>query len=88
MAAILYFLGVFCVNRFTKSASIEVIVVSAVFSCAWVLEGINVMIMKAKTNNLYNFNNKFLPNWQERYLVFEKKRFLPNYIFAIAKAEL
>ena len=41
-----------------------------------------------KTNNLYSFNNKFLPKWQERYVVFEKKRFLPNYLFAIAKAEL
>lgn len=41
-----------------------------------------------KTNNLYQFNNKFLPIWQERYVVFEKKRYLPNYLFAIAKAEL
>ena len=41
-----------------------------------------------KTNNVYNFNNKFLPNWQERYFVFEKKRYLPSYLFAIAQAEL
>lgn len=41
-----------------------------------------------KTNNMYNFNNKFLPNWQERYIVFEKKRYLPNYLFAIVKTEL
>lgn len=41
-----------------------------------------------KTNNLYKFNNKFLPDWQERYFVFEKKRYLPNYMFAIAQTEL
>lgn len=40
------------------------------------------------TNTLYAFNNKFLPEWQERYIVFEKKRYLPNYLFAIAKVEL
>lgn len=42
----------------------------------------------ALSNKLYAFNNKFLPQWQERYFVFEKKRYLPNYLFAIAKAEL
>lgn len=41
-----------------------------------------------KTNNLYTFNNKFLPDWQERYIVFEKKRYLPNYLYAIVKTEL
>lgn len=41
-----------------------------------------------KTNNLYSFNNKFLPIWRERYFVFEKKRYLPNYIFAITQTEL
>lgn len=41
-----------------------------------------------KTHNLYEFNNKFLPEWKERYVAFEKKRYLPKYIFAIAKAEL
>lgn len=41
-----------------------------------------------KTNTLYNFNNKFLPTWQERYFVFEKKRYLPNYLFVIAQTEL
>lgn len=40
------------------------------------------------TNTLYKFNNKFSPSWKERYIVFEKKRYLPNYLFAIAKAEL
>jgi lysylphosphatidylglycerol synthetase-like protein (DUF2156 family) len=41
-----------------------------------------------KTNSLYMFNDKFLPEWKERYIVFEKKRYLPNYLFAIAKTEL
>jgi len=41
-----------------------------------------------KTNNLYNFNNKFLPSWHERYIAFEKMRYLPHYIVAIAKIEL
>ena len=41
-----------------------------------------------KTKNVYNFNNKFLPNWQERYIAFEKKRYLPNYLFAISRVEL
>jgi lysylphosphatidylglycerol synthetase-like protein (DUF2156 family) len=41
-----------------------------------------------KTNSLYTFNNKFLPSWQERYIVFEKKRHLPSFLFAIAKTEL
>jgi phosphatidylglycerol lysyltransferase len=41
-----------------------------------------------KTNSLYTFNNKFLPNWKDRYIVFEKKRYLPKYLFAIAKTEL
>jgi lysylphosphatidylglycerol synthetase-like protein (DUF2156 family) len=40
-----------------------------------------------RTNNLYNFNNKFLPIWQERYISFEKKRYLPAYLLAIAKIE-
>jgi lysyl-tRNA synthetase class 2 len=41
-----------------------------------------------KTNNLYYFNNKFMPDWQDRYVVFEKRRYLPNYLFAITKVEL
>ncbi|HWY80085.1 MAG TPA: phosphatidylglycerol lysyltransferase domain-containing protein [Candidatus Sulfotelmatobacter sp.] len=41
-----------------------------------------------KTNNIYHFNNKFLPHWQERYVAFEKKRYLPSYLLAIAKVEL
>jgi len=41
-----------------------------------------------KTNTIYTFNNKFLPYWQERYMVFEKKRYLPNYFYAVAKVEL
>ncbi len=40
------------------------------------------------TNTLYAFNNKFLPQWRERYIAFEKKRYLPNYLFAIASTEL
>ena len=39
------------------------------------------------TNNLYTFNNKFIPVWHERYIAFEKKRFLPNYLLAIAQTE-
>ena len=41
-----------------------------------------------KTNHLYNFNNKFLPDWRERYMIFEKRRYLPYYLFAVAKIEL
>ena len=41
-----------------------------------------------KTNNLYSFNEKFLPKWQSRYVAFEKTRFIPYYLFAIAKTEL
>jgi len=41
-----------------------------------------------QTNKLSSFNNKFLPQWQERYVVFEKKRYIPNYLWAIATVEL
>ncbi len=40
-----------------------------------------------KTNNLYAFNNKFLPDWRERYMIFEKRRYLPYYLLAIASVE-
>ena len=41
-----------------------------------------------KTNKLYTFNQKFLPEWQSRYIAFEKTRLIPQYLFAIAKLEL
>ena len=47
-----------------------------------------VLSLIYKTNTLYKFNNKFLPSWKDRYIVFEKRRYLPNYLFAVAKTEL
>ncbi|HET9946852.1 MAG TPA: DUF2156 domain-containing protein [Patescibacteria group bacterium] len=41
-----------------------------------------------KTHQLYSFNEKFLPEWQSRYVVFEKRRHIPRYMLAIARAEL
>lgn len=40
-----------------------------------------------KTHQLYNFNCKFMPVWKERYITFEKKRFFPYYLLAIASLE-
>lgn len=41
-----------------------------------------------KCRSLYAFNNKFLPQWQSRYIAVEGLRFIPLFIVAIAIAEL
>ncbi len=41
-----------------------------------------------KCSSLYSFNNKFLPQWQSRYIAVEGLRFIPLFLFAIATAEL
>ncbi len=41
-----------------------------------------------KTHSLYRFNNKFFPQWRERYIAYEKRRFIPYYLYAIVKTEL
>lgn len=41
-----------------------------------------------KTNKLYTFNEKFLPQWESRYIAFEKRRYIPRYLLAIARTEL
>lgn len=41
-----------------------------------------------KTKKLYDFNEKFMPEWQSRYITFEKKRSIPHYLFAVARTEL
>lgn len=41
-----------------------------------------------KTNCLYKFNEKFLPQWQGRYLAFEYWLLIPLYLLAISQVEL
>jgi lysylphosphatidylglycerol synthetase-like protein (DUF2156 family) len=47
-----------------------------------------VLSILYKTDKLYSFNDKFLPEWNSRYVAFEKKRYIPQYLLAIAKTEL
>lgn len=41
-----------------------------------------------KCRSLYAFNNKFLPQWQSRYIAVERMRYIPLFIVALAVAEL
>lgn len=41
-----------------------------------------------KSDNLYSFNSKFLPLWEDRFLAFQHLRYLPVLLFFIALVEL
>lgn len=39
------------------------------------------------TNKLYKFNAKFMPQWESRYIAFEKRRYIPYYLLGIMRTE-
>lgn len=41
-----------------------------------------------KCHSLFSFNEKFLPEWQSRYVAFQGARFVPRLLFAVISAEL
>lgn len=60
------------------------------YSLSNLLKSVIYKILRSiyKTNKLHSFNEKFLPEWESRYVTFEKTRYIPQYILAIARSEL